>query len=64
MAKQRGTLHKTPARYADTGVPLRRLLADAAYAEHITDEFIVPAVIGGYRGMQDGDGLLCVNFRA
>lgn len=37
---------------------------DAAYAEHITDEFIVPAVIGGYRGMQDGDGLLCFNFRA
>ena len=37
---------------------------DAAYAEKITDEFIVPAVIGGYRGMRDGDGLLCFNFRA
>ncbi len=39
-------------------------VVDAAYAEHITDEFIVPAVIGGYRGMKDGDGLLCFNFRA
>ncbi len=37
---------------------------DAAYGEQITDEFIVPAVIGGYRGMKDGDGLLCFNFRA
>ena len=24
----------------------------------------MPAVIGGYRGMQDGDGVLCFNFRA
>ncbi len=37
---------------------------DAAYADGVTDEFIVPACIGGYRGMQDGDGLLCFNFRA
>ena len=37
---------------------------DAAYAEQVTDEFIVPSVIGGYRGMKDGDGLLCFNFRA
>ena len=35
-----------------------------AYGENITDEFIVPAVIGGYRGMRDGDGILCFNFRA
>src|SRR5215467_13891968 len=45
-------------------------LADAqaaiadAYAHKVGDEFIVPAVIGGYRGVQDGDGLLCFNFRA
>ena len=37
---------------------------DAAYANNVTDEFIVPSVINGYRGMQDGDGLLCFNFRA
>jgi 2,3-bisphosphoglycerate-independent phosphoglycerate mutase len=35
-----------------------------AYAHDITDEFILPAVIGDYRGMQDGDGILCFNFRA
>ena len=28
------------------------------------DEFIVPAVVGDYRGMRDGDGILCFNFRA
>ena len=35
-----------------------------AYENDVSDEFIVPAVIGDYRGMQDGDGLLCFNFRA
>jgi 2,3-bisphosphoglycerate-independent phosphoglycerate mutase len=38
-------------------------IADA-YARKLFDEFIVPAVIGDYRGMQDGDGVLCFNFRA
>jgi 2,3-bisphosphoglycerate-independent phosphoglycerate mutase len=37
---------------------------DAAYANGVTDEFVIPAVVGGYRGMRDGDGLLCFNFRA
>ncbi len=36
----------------------------AAYAGKVSDEFIVPAVIGGYAGMQDGDGLLSFNFRS
>jgi 2,3-bisphosphoglycerate-independent phosphoglycerate mutase len=35
-----------------------------AYAHDVTDEFIVPAIIGDYKGMQDGDGILCFNFRA
>ncbi|MDQ2802177.1 MAG: 2,3-bisphosphoglycerate-independent phosphoglycerate mutase, partial [Pseudomonadota bacterium] len=35
-----------------------------AYALDVTDEFVVPTVIGDYKGMQDGDGLLCFNFRA
>jgi 2,3-bisphosphoglycerate-independent phosphoglycerate mutase len=35
-----------------------------AYAHDTGDEFIVPAVVGGYRGMRDGDGVLCFNFRA
>jgi 2,3-bisphosphoglycerate-independent phosphoglycerate mutase len=37
---------------------------EASYAEGITDEFIHPTSIAGYGGMQDGDGLLCFNFRA
>ena len=36
----------------------------AAYAEKKFDEFIIPAVVGDYRGMRDGDGILCFNFRA
>jgi 2,3-bisphosphoglycerate-independent phosphoglycerate mutase len=39
-------------------------VVDDAYNRDVTDEFVVPAVIGGYRGMRDGDGLLCFNFRA
>src|SRR6266566_7444875 len=35
-----------------------------AYSRDISDEFIHPAVIGNYGGMQDGDGVLCFNFRA
>jgi len=38
-------------------------IADA-YAHDIHDEFIVPAVIDGYRGIKDGDAVLCFNFRA
>ena len=47
------------ARFADAA----SVIADA-YAHDITDEFVLPAVIGGYRGMRDGDGVLCFNFRA
>ena len=36
----------------------------AAYADNKFDEFIVPAVVGDYRGIKDGDGVLCFNFRA
>jgi 2,3-bisphosphoglycerate-independent phosphoglycerate mutase len=35
-----------------------------AYGEGVSDEFIIPAVIGGYPGIRDGDGLLSFNFRA
>jgi 2,3-bisphosphoglycerate-independent phosphoglycerate mutase len=35
-----------------------------SYARDLTDEFVVPAVIGDFGGMRDGDGLLCFNFRA
>jgi len=36
----------------------------AAHAAGIGDEFVPPSVIGDYRGMRDGDGLLSFNFRA
>ena len=36
----------------------------AAYAADESDEFVVPAVIGAYAGMKDGDGILMANFRA
>lgn len=35
-----------------------------AYEKSETDEFIVPTVIDGYSGVQDGDGFFCLNFRA
>jgi len=37
---------------------------DASYAEDVTDEFVVPAVLGDYAGVTDGDVLLFANFRA
>jgi 2,3-bisphosphoglycerate-independent phosphoglycerate mutase len=39
------------------------VIADA-YANKKFDEFIMPAVIGDYHGMKDGDGVLCFNFRS
>ena len=35
-----------------------------SYAEGVNDEFILPAAIGDYSGMKDGDGLIMANFRA
>lgn len=37
---------------------------ECSYANDTTDEFMLPAIIGGYQGMADGDGLLMANFRA
>ena len=31
--------------------------------EKVTDEFVVPAAIGGYAGMKKGDGVIFFNFR-
>jgi 2,3-bisphosphoglycerate-independent phosphoglycerate mutase len=36
----------------------------ASYAAGVTDEFMLPAVMAGYAGMSDGDGVLMANFRA
>nr|MDP9196648.1 2,3-bisphosphoglycerate-independent phosphoglycerate mutase [Pseudomonadota bacterium] len=35
-----------------------------SYGKGVTDEFVLPTVMGGYRGMKDGDGILMANFRA
>ena len=51
-------------------MPMRRRFDDVfaaletSYAENVTDEFVVPAVLGDYAGMADGDALLFANFRA
>ncbi len=37
---------------------------EAGYADGKTDEFLLPAVMPGYDGMADGDGLFFINFRA
>ena len=37
---------------------------EAAYAAEKFDEFVPASVIGDYAGMQDGDAILCFNFRA
>ena len=35
-----------------------------AYGRDLSDEFVLPTVLPGYAGMQDGDGILMANFRA
>ncbi|MBS0241912.1 MAG: 2,3-bisphosphoglycerate-independent phosphoglycerate mutase [Proteobacteria bacterium] len=37
---------------------------EAAYKAEKFDEFVPAAVIGGYKGMRDGDGILSINFRS
>ncbi|MEK9671122.1 MAG: 2,3-bisphosphoglycerate-independent phosphoglycerate mutase [Rhodospirillaceae bacterium] len=37
---------------------------ELSYAQDKTDEFMEPHIIAGYAGMNEGDGLLCANFRA
>lgn len=36
----------------------------ASYNEGVTDEFVIPAIIGDYSGAKDGDAVLMINFRA
>ena len=43
---------------------LLALACQPAHAAEKIDEFIPASVIGDYAGMQDGDGILCFNFRA
>jgi len=36
----------------------------ASYAAGVTDEFVLPCILGDYAGVKDGDALLFANFRA
>ena len=47
------------ARAKDAPASLER-----SYRAGVTDEFLIPAVLGDYGGMADGDGVLMANFRA
>ncbi len=44
--------------------PSARAAIDAAYAAGVTDEFLPATTLADYSGMADGDGVLCLNFRA
>lgn len=37
---------------------------ESSYAKKVYDEFVLPTVIGDYKGMNDGDGILFANFRS
>ncbi len=37
---------------------------EESYSQGVTDEFLLPCVIGDYSGIGDGDALICANFRA
>jgi len=44
--------------------PTARDAVNDAYGLDENDEFITPTVLEGYTGVQDGDGIFCLNFRA
>ncbi|MDE3060827.1 MAG: 2,3-bisphosphoglycerate-independent phosphoglycerate mutase [Pseudomonadota bacterium] len=56
--------YDTLASGAGTIFSSAREAIEKSYAAGVTDEFVLPCVIGDYKGMQDGDGLLMANFRA
>lgn len=37
---------------------------EASYQNKVTDEFVVPCVIGDYQGMKDGDAVMMANYRS
>ena len=52
----------TDAKGASATDPLTAI--KQSYAAKVTDEFMIPAVMSGYAGMKDGDGVLVANYRA
>ncbi|MBS0549253.1 MAG: 2,3-bisphosphoglycerate-independent phosphoglycerate mutase [Proteobacteria bacterium] len=53
MVEAKGESAKTPKEAVDKG-----------YAANLDDEFVLPTVIEGFKGMKDGDGLLMFNYRS
>ena len=49
---------------ADNNFNTAEEVVEDSYSKDITDEFIIPATIASYKGMEDGDGFLFCNFRA
>ncbi len=47
------------AKFADVNTAIEQ-----SYKNGITDEFVVPCVIGPYHGVKDGDAMIFANFRA
>jgi len=44
--------------------PSARDLIAASYQNGKNDEFVIPAIVGDYQGMRDGDALIMANFRS
>ena len=44
--------------------PSAKAAIEASYAQDISDEFLLPTILNNAPSMQDGDGLLMINFRA
>src|SRR5882672_8856073 len=40
-----------------------RTAIEKSYADGVSDEFVIPCVLGDYAGVRDGDALLFANFR-
>ena len=58
------TAYRAMAQGRGAAAPSATAAIAAGYSVGITDEFLPATVIGGYPGMQDGDGLFFLNFRA
>lgn len=43
--------------------PSSSVAIEKSYEEKVTDEFVIPTVIGDYKGMKNGDGAIFFNFR-
>lgn len=56
--------HKAIGAASGLNSPSAMNAIEEAYHNGLTDEFIIPSVIGDYSGMADGDAIVMANFRA